>query len=88
MNDDAVPRFGKGVKFRRDANGSAMLLVPETALELNASAAAALELVDGARSFRAIVDAITDRFEVNGEVAREEVGDLFERLTERGFIRE
>jgi len=42
VKDDAVPRFGKGVKLRRDANGSAMLLVPETALELNGSAAAAL----------------------------------------------
>jgi coenzyme PQQ biosynthesis protein PqqD len=88
VKDDAVPRFGKGVKLRRDANGSAMLLVPETALELNASAAAALELVDGERTFNEIVAAITERFEVSGALAREEVGDLFGRLVERGFIRE
>jgi pyrroloquinoline quinone biosynthesis protein D len=88
VKDDAVPRFGKGVRLRRDANGSAMLLVPETALELNESAAAAIELVDGQRTFREIVDAITERFEVNSALAREDVGDLFGRLVERGFIRE
>ena len=88
MKDDAVPRFGKGVKLRRDANGSAMLLVPETALELNESAAAALELIDGERTFNEIVAEITQRFEVSGALAREDVGDLFGRLVERGFIRE
>lgn len=83
-----MPRFGKGVKLRRDPNGSAMLLVPETALELNESAAAALELVDGERTFNEIVAAVTERFEVSSADAREDIGDMFGRLAERGFIRE
>ncbi|HEX3370568.1 MAG TPA: pyrroloquinoline quinone biosynthesis peptide chaperone PqqD [Candidatus Cybelea sp.] len=83
-----MPRFGKGVRLRRDANGSAMLLVPETALELNESAAAALELIDGRRTFGEIVTAITERFEVDGALARTDVGDLLGRLAERGFVRE
>ncbi len=73
MKGDAVPRFGKGVKLRLDANGPAMLLVPETALELNESAAAALELVDGKRTLSEIVAAITQRFEVSATEAREHV---------------
>ncbi|HEY6485519.1 MAG TPA: pyrroloquinoline quinone biosynthesis peptide chaperone PqqD [Candidatus Cybelea sp.] len=83
-----MPRFGKGVKLRLDANGPAMLLVPETALELNESAAAALELVDGKRTLSEIVAAITQRFEVSATEAREHVDALFARLGERGFIRE
>lgn len=86
MNDDAVPHFGKGVKLRRDRDGAAILLVPESALELNGSAAAALELIDGRRTFGQIVAAITELFDVDRAAAREDIGSLFARLSERGFI--
>jgi pyrroloquinoline quinone biosynthesis protein D len=86
MNGQTSPRFGKGVKLRRDADGAAMLLVPEGALVLNDVAAAALELVDGARPFDRIVDEVVERFEVSPERAREDVQSLFGRLTERGFL--
>lgn len=86
MNAQSSPRFGKGVKLRREPGGSAMLLVPEGALVLNPVAAVALELVDGARSFAQIVDEIVDRFEVSPERAREDVEELFGRLAERGFL--
>lgn len=87
MTVPARPRFGKGVKLRREPEGSAMLLVPEGALVLNDSAAAALELVDGQRELAEIVDAVVDQFEVEPDRARDELHDLFERLTERGFVR-
>jgi len=87
MNGDARLRFAKGVKLRRESEGDDMLLVPEGALVLNPSAAAALDLVDGQRTFSQIVDAIVERFEVAPDVARAEVGALFERLAERGFLR-
>jgi hypothetical protein len=64
-----------------------MLLVPEGALILNAPAAAALALVDGKRSFAAIVDAVIEEFDVAPERASEDLGALFERLAERGFVR-
>jgi len=86
MNGQTSPRFGKGVKLRRDADGTAMLLVPEGALILNDVAAVALELVDGARSLDQIVDDVVERFEVSPERAREDVQSLFSRLTERGFL--
>jgi hypothetical protein len=87
VNSAARPRFEKGVRLRRDADGSSMLLVPEGALVLNAPAAAALELVDGTRSFEDIVTLVTTKFEVAGTQARDELSDLFDRLHERGFVR-
>jgi len=84
MNDS--PRFGKGVKLRRDPDGSTMLLVPEGALVLNGVAAVALELVDGTHSMAQIVEAVVDRFEVAPERAREDLQTLFGRLTQRGFL--
>ncbi len=86
MNDESRPRFGKGVKLRRDADGGAMLLVPEGALVLNPSAAAALELVDGEHSIDEIVAAIVERFDVTLELAHADVHELFERLKVRGFL--
>ncbi len=87
MNAEARPRFGKGVKLRREPDGSAMLLVPEAVLTLNPSAAAALELVDGARTLGEIVDAVVNQFEVEPAQAREDIAGLFNRLAERGFVR-
>ena len=87
MNREAPLSFGKGVKLRHDRDGGVMLLVPEGALMLNASAAAALELVDGQRTFDDIIARVVERFEVVPETAREELDALFERLAERGFVR-
>jgi pyrroloquinoline quinone biosynthesis protein D len=86
VNDQARPRFGKGVKLRHDADGAAMLLVPEGALVLNPPAAAALELVDGERSVDEIVAAVVARFDVTLERAHADVHELFERLEVRGFV--
>ncbi len=88
MNAAARPRFGKGVKLRHEGDGNAMLLIPEGALVLNRPAAVALELVDGKRTLAQIVDAVVEQFEVTPDRARDDVGDLFERLAERGFLHE
>jgi len=87
MNGAAAPSLGKGVMLRRDRDGTPMLLVPEGALMLNPTAAAALELVDGRRTLDEIVAGVVERFDVPPEVAREEIGELLRRLTERGFVR-
>lgn len=87
MNRETPVSLGKGVKLRRDRDGGVMLLVPEGALILNASAAAALELVDGQRTFDDIVAAVVERFDVTADRARGELDELFARLVERGFLR-
>ncbi len=79
------PAFGKGVRLRRESDG-AMLLVPEGALALNATAAAALDLVDGRRSVGEIAALLAQEFDVLPERARAEVEALFARLTERRFV--
>lgn len=86
MSSQIRPRFGKGVKLRQEADGGAMLLVPEGALVLNASAAAALRLVDGERTFADIVASVIEEFDVTGEQARNDVTALFDRLEQRGFL--
>ncbi len=86
MNLEARPGFGKGVRLRQDPNGSAMLLVPEGALALNPPAAAALELVNGERSFAEIVASVEQRFEVEHEQARDDLRALFERLEGRNWV--
>jgi pyrroloquinoline quinone biosynthesis protein D len=86
VTPQARPRFGKGVRLHHDRDGSVMLLVPEGALVLNASAAATLALVDGSRSVDEITDAIVDRFEVERGQAARGVRGLFERLAERRLL--
>lgn len=86
MNPADCPVFGKGVRLRRDTDGSAMLLVPEGALTLNSSAAAALELVDGRRTVAEIAREIVARFEVGEATALEQIVSLFERLAERRYV--
>ena len=86
MKAAACPRFGKGVKLRHDGNGSIMLLIPEGALVLNASAAAALELVDGTRPLAEIIADVAARFDVSADRAGEDLFELFERLEQRGLV--
>lgn len=86
MNPDARPRLGKGIKLRHDGDGSVMLLVPEGALVLNDSAAAALELVDGERTLAEIAAAVSTHFDVSAQRAHEDLAELFGRLEERGFV--
>jgi pyrroloquinoline quinone biosynthesis protein D len=86
MKPTAHPRFSKGVKLRHDGNGSIILLIPEGALVLNASAAAALELVDGTRQLARIVAEVAERFDVSADRACEDLFELFDRLEQRGLV--
>lgn len=80
------PVFERGVRLRTEADGSAMLLVPEGAIKLNASAAAALGLVNGERTLDEIIAEIVARFDVADARARDDVTTLFERLRMRRML--
>jgi pyrroloquinoline quinone biosynthesis protein D len=84
---NARPAFGKGVRLRLEPDGTAMLLVPEGALVLNGSAAAALDLIDGRRTVADIITCLVQRFDIGEEDARTDVGSLFDRLVERQTLR-
>lgn len=86
LNAADKPRLGKGVRLRRESDGTAMLLVPEGALALNESAAATLELVDGAHSVAEIATRLVEFFDVDESQAREDVCRLLDRLADRRFV--
>jgi pyrroloquinoline quinone biosynthesis protein D len=86
MNPVVRPAFERGVRLRTEDDGCAMLLVPEGAVKLNASAAAALALVNGERTLDEIVAEICARFDVADERARDDVTALFERLRLRRML--
>lgn len=80
------PRLGKGVRLRRESDGSAMLFVPEGVLQLNDSAAATLELVNGVHTVAEIAARLIEHFDVGEDQARDGVCKLLERLAERRFV--
>jgi pyrroloquinoline quinone biosynthesis protein D len=85
---DDRPEFARGVRLRRERDGTALLLVPEGIVRLNATAAATLELVDGHRTIDEIV-AIMEARHVDvprGRVAAD-VRELFGRLRARRLLR-
>ena len=86
LNAQARPAFERGVRLRTEDDGSAMLLIPEGAIKLNATAAATLSLVDGRRTLDDIVAALCTRFDVADEHARGDVVTLLERLQLRRML--
>ena len=86
MNPVVRPAFERGVRLRTEDDGSAMLLVPEGAVKLNASAAAALALVNGERTLDEIIAEVCARVDVADERARDDVTALFERLRLRRML--
>jgi pyrroloquinoline quinone biosynthesis protein D len=59
-----VPRLPRGVRLRFDAVRKAhVLLAPERAFDLDETAAAVLELVDGQRRVGDIVAVLAERYE-------------------------
>jgi coenzyme PQQ biosynthesis protein PqqD len=86
VNAGVRPVFERGVRLRTEDDGSAMLLVPEGAIKLHASAAAALALVNGERTLDEIIADICLRFDVADDRARDDVVTLFERLRMRRML--
>ena len=76
-----IPRLPRGVKVHCDVvRGEHVLLAPERAFALDATAQAVVELVDGARSLDEIIDVLAARFSEEREVIANDViamlGDL------------
>lgn len=79
-------RLARGVRLRREANGAAMLLVPEGIVTLNEPAAAALDLADGSRGVEAIVAALAESFDDPEGTLASDVRELLADLAERGYL--
>ncbi len=75
------PRLPRGVKLRRDeVRGRWTLLAPERIFEVDATAAAVLELCDGERDLTSIVTELARRYNAPEAVIEKDVvamlGDL------------
>jgi pyrroloquinoline quinone biosynthesis protein D len=79
-------KLARGVRLRREPDGSTLLLVPEGIVELNEPAAAALELANGSRSTDEIVAALAEQFDDPDGTLRADVLALLADLAERGFV--
>jgi pyrroloquinoline quinone biosynthesis protein D len=83
---DGVCRLARGVRLRRDADGNAILLVPEGIVSLSESAEAALQLVDGTRTIEDVIAVLGERFEDEDGALGNDVRTLFDALAEHGFL--
>ena len=78
-------RLATGVRLQYDdVREEHLLLVPEGAVRLNATAAAVLELCDGERSLDDIVGTLAARY--GGADVREDVRGLLDAMAGRGVV--
>lgn len=79
------PRLATGARLRYDdVREEHLLLVPEGAVRLNATAAQVLELCDGDRSLDDIVQALTARY--GGAEVAQDVRGLIDAMAQRGLV--
>ena len=79
------PRLATGARLRYDeVREEHVLLVPEGAVRLNATAAEVLELCDGERSLDDIVGALSARYE--GADLRDDVVELVDAMAQKGLL--
>jgi pyrroloquinoline quinone biosynthesis protein D len=79
------PRLVTGARLRYDeVREEHLLLIPEGAVRLNASAAEVLELCDGERSLDDIVGALSQRYD--GADLRDDVLELVGAMEQRGLV--
>lgn len=81
-----TPSFARGVRFRRLDDGRGVLLIPEGVVNLNATAAAVAELLDGTRSTSGIAAELCVRFGAPSESIAADVEELLSGLAQRGWV--
>ena len=79
------PRLVTGARLRYDeVREEHLLLIPEGAVRLNATAAQVLELCDGERSLDDVVSAVSARYD--GADVRDDVVELVDAMAQRGLV--
>jgi len=86
MTETTTYRLARGIRLRREADGSVLMLVPEGIITLNDTAYAALELADGERPITAIASLLAARFDAPDGALEADVADLFEEFAVRGYL--
>jgi len=84
---DSVPRLSRGCRMSAVEGQEDMLLIPEGALRLKGPGRFIVELCDGERTLRQIVEELTQRFDdADAYVIEAEVVAFLARLRDRGAI--
>jgi len=87
LTPEIVPRLAPGCRLNATGGAEDLLLIPEGALRLKGPGRAIVELCDGVRSLRAIVDELHQRFPSEEVVRIEtEVLSFLTRLRDRGVL--
>lgn len=82
-----VPRFVRGARLRFDRVRQAwVILAPERLFLPDEQAVEVLRLVDGMRTFEAIVDDLCSRFAAPREVVTADVAAMLDDLAARGVL--
>ena len=85
MDLNAIPRLAAGCRLHPT---EAVLLIPEGALNLRGPAHDILAHLDGKRSVAVVVEELRKQYPgVDGDVMREDVLTLLERMAQRGVVR-
>jgi pyrroloquinoline quinone biosynthesis protein D len=86
LEGDAVPALARGVRLRRLDDGRAVLLIPEGVVNLNPTAAAVVELLDGERTNADICATLGRAYAAPPAAIAADVGELLERLRAAGWV--
>lgn len=87
MNFAAIPRLAPGCRLSTAEGQEDMLLMPEKALRLKGPARAIIELCDGVRTLREIIEAVQQRYSAGDPKQIEtDVGALLAGMQDRGVI--
>ena len=82
-----VPRLPRGVRLRFDrVRNTQVLLAPERAFDLDDTAAAVLELVDGQRSIAAIAEALAGKYEAERTEIESDILPMLSELAGKRVI--
>lgn len=82
----SAPALASGVRFRRTPGGQGMLLIPEGVVDLNESASAIVELVDGKRTVSAIASDLCPRYGVDLAQLTSDIETLLQRLAAKAWL--
>jgi pyrroloquinoline quinone biosynthesis protein D len=83
---DGIPSLSAGVRFRRLDDGRGVLLIPEGVVNLNSTASAVVELVDGRRSSADICATLARTYAGSTPAIAADVSELLNRLRVAGWV--
>ena len=89
INENVKPKFPKHVKFRHNkARDEWVILAPERLVKLDDIAVEILKLVDGKVSVEDISIELSKKFNAPKEVIVDDVINMLQELSDKGFIEE